>query len=71
MILKEIDSILKEFLINWFKSIRTELESEEPRINLLLKEVQVMIDILTPFPGILKAIKRLESAKEGVLDLQN
>ena len=71
MILKEVDSMLKDFLINWFKSIRTELESEEPRINLLLKEVQVMIDILTPFPDILKAIKRLESVKEGVLDPQN
>ena len=71
MIIKEVDSMLRGFLINWLESIGTELESEKPRINLLLKEVQVMIDVLTPFPDALKAIKELESEKEGVLDPQN
>ena len=69
MTLKKVDPILRDILINWLESIGAELESEKPHIDLLLKEVQMMIDALTPFPDALKAIKELESVKEGVLDL--
>lgn len=71
MTLKKIDPVLRDLWIVWLGDIEKELMTPNPDTERILRSVQMLIDALTPFPDVLKAIKEPESVKEDVLDLQN
>lgn len=71
MMLKKVDPVFRDLWLAWLGDVEKELMTSNPDTERILRSVQMLIDALTPFPDVLKAIKEPESVKEDVLDLQN
>ena len=63
--MKEIDSVLRDLWLAWLKDAEAELMEEEPNTEMLLRHVQMLIEVLTPFPDVSGVLEIIEGLKEG------
>ncbi len=65
MEMKEIDPVLRDLWLAWLKDAEAELMEEEPDTEMLLRHVQMLIEVLTPFPDVSGILEIIEGLKEG------